>query len=263
MLNERTQAKIGIINTDRAKIAEALLECIAPENLPRQYGGTCTLELGESEEERKMRAYVASITPSLAPTTDTDGGEEVEVDLRHDMAPNIPRSKDGDPKREVTAGTVKGSAASARSLDRDLHTPDGVASTDKKRTGAARRVLGNVAGALGWAGGKLVWRRSTVAHLGDENAFVYDANQQKWVLGRGRARGGRGSGNSGVNSGQGNGGAEERGGRTEASGLRTHRSESITSEDMTVLAIQVCERGLIDITSVFVLGCGYFRVPFV
>lgn len=61
------KAKISIVDCDKTRVTAALLELIAPENLPKRYGGTCPLDMGESEEEVGLREYVASITPSLAP----------------------------------------------------------------------------------------------------------------------------------------------------------------------------------------------------
>ncbi|CAM9272803.1 unnamed protein product [Choristocarpus tenellus] len=62
LLNERTQDKVTILGGDREKIAATLLERIAPENLPREYGGSCDLSLGESEEEECLHAYVAKLS---------------------------------------------------------------------------------------------------------------------------------------------------------------------------------------------------------
>lgn len=259
MLNERTQAKIGIINTDTKKIAAALLECIAPENLPRQYGGTCPLDLGESEEEADLRAYVASLAgsssdgtaPASRPAEDDDDEEEVEVDLRPALRSSM--------QTAAKAGPAGGAAARAGATARELRSRaaahgdaregDVGASESGAGPGAARRVIGSVRGALGWAGGKLAWRRSPVAHLGDENGFEYDAEQHRWIL-RGEAGGGVGGG-GGEKAGAGGdaGGSEAvsasvEGGhkgdyRRQFRPVRVERNRSVSSEEMTVLAIQV------------------------
>lgn len=260
MLNERTQAKIGIINTDAKKIASALLECIAPENLPRQYGGSCPLDLGESEEEADLRAYVASIAggggsaapagtaPGRSAMGEEDGDDEVEVDLRAAAGP------------AKAAAARAGAAAAARDgiPEPPGALPGGGGSGEVKTNGAgpgaARRVFGSVRGALGWAGGKLAWRRSPVAHLGDENGYEYDAEQQRWVL-RGETAGGgsggraRAGGGAGLAPGEG-GDSGGRGGDFRP--MRLDRDRSVSSEEMTVLAIQVC----------FPCGCAFmWREP--
>lgn len=266
MLNERTQAKIGIINTDKAKIAKALLECIPPENLPTQYGGTCPLELGDSEEERDLRAYVASITPNNCDQQQEEEKEvEVEVQLRNTFG-NGSRS-DGDReggfserKPEAVGRSPAGGPRepSRRSSGRSSADDD----TDRAPPpGAARRVLDKVGGAIGRAGGVIFnWRRSPaprVAHLGEENAFVYDTDLQRWVL-KDEAGGGRGSGRRRRRDGSdvyGDGGSlgGPSGPRGEPSVARRGREDSTgssTSEEMTVLAIQVLRAFSIDVSIV-------------
>lgn len=280
MLNERTQAKIGIINTDKKKIAEALLECIAPEDLPRQYGGTCPLDLGESEEEVNLRAYVASITPSLAPPPshhqhDDDGAQDLEVEVDLHAAPAVAEGfhAGGVAVRSGDRGRGGVSSASPPHGDGDALGEKEEGGPDEGRSsrpGAARRALGTVTGALTWAGGKFSWRRSPVAHLGDENGFEYDPDLQRWVLRddgkeKGAARGRRTSGGGGgggggdrSGSGRASGGGDgwkERGGargHPSSSARRPVRSGSMgssTSEEMTVLAIQVCVRVCVCVCS--------------
>lgn len=265
MLNERTQAKIGIINADAKKIAAVLLECIAPENLPRQYGGTCPLDLGESEEETDLRAYVASIAAAAtaagpgshagAPPPPPSGlealrsneeeEEEVEVDFRARSestarAGGVGPRNNGLPAAAADAVTKGRGPAESGVLGgggAGLEEPgDGGLVAAGRPPGAARRVLGSVRGALGWAGGKLAWRRSTVAHLGQENGFQYDSEQHRWVL-RDEMAGGSG-GKAGAVEGR---GASERGGERvgQTTSTRRERGASVSSEDMTVLAIQV------------------------
>ncbi|CAN0225643.1 unnamed protein product [Ectocarpus sp. 12 AP-2014] len=273
MLNERTQAKIGIINTDSKKIAAALLECIAPENLPRQYGGTCPLDLGESEEETDLRAYVASIDTAAAagpgshagapPPTPPSGlealrsneeeEEEVEVDFRARSEPTTRAGGVGPRNNGLPPAAAAGAVTKGRGLAESdvlggagagLKEPgDGGLVAAGRPSGAARRVLGSVRGALGWAGGKLAWRRSTVAHLGQENGFQYDSEQHRWVL-QDEMAGGSG-GKAGAVEG---GGASERGGERvgQTTSTRRERGASISSEDMTVLAIQAAHHSLAE-----------------
>lgn len=261
MLNERTQAKIGIINTDSKKIAAALLECIAPENLPPQYGGTCPLDLGESEEEADLRAYVARINggPSSVRTGFGVAGEdegEIEVDLRakgSSVGGAAARVGGAAITRDTGLKSLRGHGGKPRREDNGDVVEIDSATT---RAGAARRAFGSVRGALGWAGGKLAWRRSPVAHLGDENGFEYDAEQHRWVLRDSAAGGGGGAGrgHGGASGGAGrnevvspNGGdgkdAGERG--RQLTDSRLERDRSVSSEEMTVLAIQVCAAGLV------------------
>lgn len=254
MLNERTQQKISIISTDKMKITEALLECIPSENLPPQYGGTCPLDLGESEEEKGLRSYVASITPSLGPrngATNIDGNDgEVEINFHNSSGSGIvapgPKSSNG---AVVAAGVPINRYATETPAHGDKIFPEGEDSEVGNRRGAARRVLGKVRGALGWAGGKLSWRRSPIAHLGDENGFVYDADQHRWVLRQevGSEEVGREAGDddrktearksSSILGGGDRGGEQEHSSSPERRG----RQGSSTSEEMTVLAIQVGE----------------------
>ena len=252
MLNERTQAKIGIINTDKKKIAEALLECIAPEDLPREYGGTCRLDLGESEEEVNLRAYVASITPSLPPPPhdDDDSQQDLEVEVNLHAAG---AGSDADEGAGVGANRAGDNVSLASPSHGDTPEGDEGRGSDERNTpGAARRALGTVKGALSWAGGKFSWRRSPVAHLGDENGFEYNPDLQRWVLRDGKQKGATGgrraSGGDPSGATRSSGGGEvrrERGGSRghPSSSRRPVRSGSMgssTSEEMTVLAIQVC-----------------------
>lgn len=232
MLDERTQSKICIVNTDKTKIAAALLDTIASEDLPRQYGGTCDVGLGESEEERGLRSHVARITPSLSHLADDAGNAD-------------PRLGEGQGKGLLSgdevagrgsAGGVTANGGSRESQGGDARGDVAASSPGAKKSGAARRVVGRVAGAVRWVGGKISRRRSRVAHLGDDNAFVYDETQQRWVLGRG-ARGGSSDSLPGVNdTGKRNG---RRGGRMSSRTRHNGSLASNSSEDMTVLAIQV------------------------
>lgn len=280
MLNERTQAKIGIINTDAKKIAAALLECIAPENLPRQYGGTCPLDLGESEEETDLRAYVASINagdpsshagapppPGLEALRSNEEEEEVEVVFRA-RSESAARAGGMGPRNNGLPAPAASSVTKSRGQAESgvlggagglEETGDGGLVAGGRPPGAARRVLGSVRGALGWAGGKLAWRRSTVAHLGQENGFQYDSEQHRWVL-RDEMAGGRG-GKAGAVDG---GGASERGGERggQSTTTRRERGTSVSSEDMTVLAIQVgvgcgADGGRACRPGVFINNCCY------
>lgn len=254
MLHERTQKKITIISSDRKKIAAALLESISPENLPPQYGGTCSVKLGESQEEANLRAYVASITPSSEPRQIKKEDREVEVDLH-----------------------AKGVEALADSDVPGEGDPDGVTVGDGYEDGsnaASNRVLNRMRGAFRWAGAKLSWRRVPVAHLGEENGYKYDADQQRWILrgevgrvggggARGGARGGGGSRKAKAKARTGAGVNKER-----ASVLNVERSGSSTgsssSEEMTVLAIQVgtynAPRDCLILTRHFLI-CFGFMLP--
>lgn len=261
MLNERTQAKIGIINADKTKIAAALLECIPSENLPKQYGGTCPLDLGESEEEQDLRAYVASITPSLSTGDAIREEEQVEVDIGNNLF--VPSSgflakgegeANGSRRKPGLYGTGNdstvvqpelGNGEDGRMVQGESGSTfsgggGGDGNMPPPRRSAAQRVLGRVGGALGWAGGKLAWRHSpapAVAHLGEENAFVYDADLQQWVL----------KGEAGKNRGGARGQMEGSGADSSTGQMKTSRAAygredsmgSNTSEEMTVLAIQV------------------------
>eukprot|EP00752_Nemacystus_decipiens_P007295 g6527.t1 len=255
MLNERTQAKISIINTDTKKISAALLECIAPENLPRQYGGACSLDLGESEEETDLRSYVASLNGSTsggkAPASgaaqdDGDGEEEIEVNLRAARRPT------------ETGATARESPSSQAAARGDARQENGEASEGRAGPGAARRVIGSVRGAFGWAGGKLAWRRSPVAHLGDENGFEYDAEQHRWVLRRDAGGGGdvRGRGRAGTGGGaarleainaRGDDGGDKGDDGRQFRPVRVERNRSVSSEEMTVLAIQAAHQSLTEV----------------
>lgn len=265
MLNERTQAKIGIINTDKKKIAEALLECIAPEDLPRQYGGTCPLDLGESEEEANLRAYVSSITPSLAPHPaqnddgdDDDGPQDLEVEVDLHAATTVAAGSRADGGPVGAEDRARGGVSSPSPPHGDAPgEEEGRPEQRRSGPGAARRALGTVTGALTWAGGKFSWqRRPPIAHLGDENSFEYDADLQQWVLRDGKEKGAAG-GRRASGGGDRDGSARASGGRDrrkERGGSRGHPSSSrrpvrsgsmgsSTSEEMTVLAIQVCMCG--------------------
>ncbi|CAM9171543.1 unnamed protein product [Ectocarpus sp. 6 AP-2014] len=272
MLNERTQAKIGIINTDAKKIAAALLECIAPENLPRQYGGTCPLDLGESEEELDLRTYVASIATAAAAGPGSHAGppppppsglealrsneeeeEEVEVDFRARSEPTARAGGVGPRNNGLPAAAAAGTVTKGRGLAESgvlggagaglEETGGGGLVAAGRPPGAARRVLGSVRGALGWAGGKLAWRRSTVAHLGQENGFQYDSEQHRWVL-RDDMAGGSGGKAGAVEGGGASEGGGERAGQTTST--RRERGASVSSEDMTVLAIQAAHHSLVE-----------------
>lgn len=227
MLHERTQKKITIVSSDRKKIAAALLESISPENLPSQYGGTCAVKLGESQEEENLRAYVASITPSSEPRQMKEEDQEVEIDLH---AKGVETRVEGD---------VPGEGDPDGGTDED---------DDEDRSNAtSNRMFNKMGGAFRWAGAKLSWRRVPVAHLGEENGYEYDADQQRWILreevdgvGGGGARSGNGGGNRKAKAKARTIAGVE---KERASVLNVERSGSSTgsssSEEMTVLAIQV------------------------
>lgn len=133
MLNERMKAKIGIFNNDKAKIAAALLEAIPAENLPTRYGGTCPLDLGESEEEQNLRAYVASITPSLAETTRRSGDCAGGKDEAEEQASAVNLGNHALASINGSGSTGGGGVVSQRG-------PGGVVQeTAKDSTGARRR----------------------------------------------------------------------------------------------------------------------------
>ena len=79
---------------------------------------------------------------------------------------------------------------------------------------------------MGWAGSKLAWRRVPVAHLGDENRFEYGDVQQCWVLRDEASARGR------------SGGDRKAKAKAGMSGIAGEKGR-ISSEEMTVLAIQV------------------------
>ena len=106
------QEKITIVGSDSKKIAAALLDCIPPENVPPQYGGSCPVALEQSEEEANLRAHVASVNASLEPYHGKEEDEEVGVDFRpvDDPRSGAPADRDvfegDDPRRDsVSAGT--------------------------------------------------------------------------------------------------------------------------------------------------------------
>lgn len=246
MLNERMKAKIGIISGDQSKIAAALLEVISPENLPVRYGGTCPLDLGESEEEQALRAYVESITPSLLKTTTStttsgysawEDGEQTEgANLNNDLT--VSTSRSSSTGAEVAAVEAEGVGALSqqgleelkktarqstgaphrrrrrrRLLSNSKHgdsgelvrEQDGRSSSCRSRSrsiggdssrrssssrpstqqrSAARRALGKIGGVLSCtgSGSTTLATASSVAHLGDENAMVYDPDLQRWTM---------------------------------------------------------------------------------
>lgn len=238
MLNERTQAKISIVGADKAKVKAALLEAIAPEDLPQQYGGTCDSDLGESEEERGLREYVARVTPSLRLD---DNDEEVKVNLHTGDVELSPR--ESVPKLGTTT-TAKTAPEMVEEFSKESLEKDRIVSKmGEQESSVTRNVFSQVAGAVGWASGKLSWRRPNVAHLGDENAFVYDEKQQRWVLGDVTSMGSEHRKSIGAESLLADGGADENRRRDERFRSQRPRKNSIgsnSSEEMTVLAIQVC-----------------------
>jgi CRAL/TRIO domain len=79
LLDPRTRDKIIILGTD---YKERLLQDIDAEQLPVQYGGTCTVPLHDSSTERAVRALVQSNLPAYDTTitditTDTTSTAEV------------------------------------------------------------------------------------------------------------------------------------------------------------------------------------------
>lgn len=230
MLHERTQKKITIISSDRKKIAAALLESISPENLPPQYGGTCTVKLGESQEEENLRAYVASITPSSEPRQMQEEDREVEIDLH---ARGVEARAEGD---------VPGEGDSDGGTDED--------GDEDGSNAASNGVFSKMGGAFRWAGAKLSWRRVPVAHLGEENGYEYDADHQRWIL-REDVDGVGGGGGGGSRGGNGGGNRKAKAKARTSAGVKKERvpvlnversgssTGSSSSEEMTVLAIQV------------------------
>jgi CRAL/TRIO domain len=68
LLDPRTRDKIIILGTD---YKERLLQDIDAEQLPVQYGGTCTVPLHDSSTERAVRALVQSNLPAAGTATTT------------------------------------------------------------------------------------------------------------------------------------------------------------------------------------------------
>jgi CRAL/TRIO domain len=65
LLDPRTRDKIIILGTD---YKDRLLQDIDAEQLPVQYGGTCTVPLHDSSTERAVRALVQSNLPAADTT---------------------------------------------------------------------------------------------------------------------------------------------------------------------------------------------------
>ncbi|CAM9259717.1 unnamed protein product [Chrysoparadoxa australica] len=84
LLNEATKAKINVVPA--GQMATELLKVIAPEHLPREYGGECTVPLGESEYDQKLAGYVASHLESSSVST-----------LPQITAPSTPRKERSQP----------------------------------------------------------------------------------------------------------------------------------------------------------------------
>ncbi|CAM9560598.1 unnamed protein product, partial [Phaeothamnion confervicola] len=200
MLNENTQAKITILG--KRGFEKELQKYIAVENIPKEYGGTCPLALGESEEEQAMRDYVERINAaaaaagciSTATTAGTDPAgsgwrapgaevEEVEVQL---FAGGGGGGGGGGGDGGGGAGGGSNSGGIARGNEADKYDENGdPIITDGQVSGStARRVLGRVGNVFGWAGSAIGAFRQQVprAHLGHENRYYYDTEKEEWVM---------------------------------------------------------------------------------
>mmetsp|Transcript_14346 Transcript_14346/g.21260 ORF Transcript_14346/g.21260 Transcript_14346/m.21260 type:complete len:785 (+) Transcript_14346:256-2610(+) len=56
LLNESTRSKINFV--PNSQIAAEMIQVIPPENLPAQYGGSCSVPLGEAPAEQCLQSYV-------------------------------------------------------------------------------------------------------------------------------------------------------------------------------------------------------------
>ncbi len=62
VIPRRTREQLMLFTKkQREAAAEALLQWVPAEQLPVQYGGTCTVPLGESKLEKDMAHYVSSL----------------------------------------------------------------------------------------------------------------------------------------------------------------------------------------------------------
>lgn len=245
ILNDRMKAKISIVDCDKKRVTAALLELIAPENLPKRYGGTCPLDMGESEEEVGMREYVASVTPSLAPpptaavtpvntTTLVQGQQSHRVTPAKELVESMPagesrpmelggrgessslqQRKPAEPERvavphdaipKASPGIVHRRLLSRKKKvghdvgmaprDQDEDTSSIVSRSSSHRPprtrSPARRLLsrigkGRKSGVRSRSdsdGGRDRARSASpsVAHLGEDDAAVYDGDLQQWVV---------------------------------------------------------------------------------
>lgn len=65
MIDAKVRSQMMLLGkNDKEKMKAALLEWVDEDQLPVQYGGTCTLEMGDSVFETEMREYVAKLNSS-------------------------------------------------------------------------------------------------------------------------------------------------------------------------------------------------------
>jgi hypothetical protein len=182
MIHENTRKKITILGDDKSE----MLKYIDVKELPSEYGGlhplgSCRLELG-------LRDYVRSIAPGqslfnvLAPASRRSGdvcvlstGSDKEPWLSHDddVATDSGASESSESEEDEWERLSSWTAAAARSMYAPsissmgaMRERFGVSAVDVEQQ-AERSRLGC---------------KSSQAHLGQENAFVYDAVSKRWVL---------------------------------------------------------------------------------
>jgi len=62
MIDAKVRSQMMLVGkNDKEKMKAALLEWVDEDQLPLQYGGTCTVEMGDSVFETEMREYVAKL----------------------------------------------------------------------------------------------------------------------------------------------------------------------------------------------------------
>lgn len=86
VIPRRTREQLSLFTKkQREAAAEALLQWVPAEQLPVQYGGACTVPLGESELEKDMSRYVASLNSRAG-----SGGGDSRVEGSAGGAPGTP-----------------------------------------------------------------------------------------------------------------------------------------------------------------------------
>lgn len=77
-IDVKTKKKITILGKE---YHEKLFELVAPENVPKELGGTDSASFGESPEEIALYEYVAKLSGSVAPAPQSIGDPRINVTL--------------------------------------------------------------------------------------------------------------------------------------------------------------------------------------
>lgn len=167
LLHENTRRKIRILSGDTSE----LLQCIDASQLPVEYGGTDKTPLGSSVDELRLREFVRAIKPGGSGSAktlrraDVQDVSEFVLSSVTDVAPWLrqqPDADESDDEGDAEESEWTRLSAWVRGVSRSV-----LGVRDRPDSRPVSRVSS---------------RTNLQAHMGAENAYVYDRASKSWTL---------------------------------------------------------------------------------